>query len=313
MSMAQKVLILSIDGGGVRGIIPATILAALERDLKKPLYDTFDMYAGSSIGSWLVLMISALQYTGAQALDLFSPYNIRQVFSKSTFSFLSLLHGPKYKGSGKRAVLDNVFQDKRFLALEKQTLITAYDMINNQAVVFKSKGQSSDAAYNPTVAEVADASSAAPTYFPTVETSANPTRWLVDGGIIANDPALCIITEALHNGIALEDINVLSIGSGLSDHFSQDPHTFGKASQSWGAVAWLQHGIINDLFSGNTTATEYQATQLLKERYYRINGVIQVTEDPMDNIAPANLQALQAIGQAWYQQNREKLLQWLAQ
>jgi patatin-like phospholipase/acyl hydrolase len=306
--MTEKSLILSIDGGGIRGIIPAIILAELEKDLSKSLYETFDMYAGSSVGSWIILAISALQYNSTQLLALFNEPTIQQIFCKRWFGLLSLIHGHKYKGSGKRAVLDHVFQDVRFLSLKKQTLVTAYDLVNNQAVVFKSRGKSSDAAYNPTVAEIADASSAAPTYFPPIETSATPTRWLVDGGIVANDPALCIITEALHAGIELENIKVFSIGSGISDKFSQDPDKFGKASLGWGAFSWLEHGIINDLFSGNTTITEYQATQLLKERYLRINGVLKVDEDPMDNISPNNIQALQETGKAWYQQNREKIL-----
>lgn len=311
--MAKKILILSIDGGGIRGLIPATILALLEKDLKKSLYDTFDMYAGSSVGSWLVLAISGLQYNGAQILSLFNDTNIKQIFTKRFLSFLTLVEGPKYKGEGKKAVLTQLFQDKKFLSISKQTLITAYDIINNAAVVFKTKDDSSDAAYNPTIAEVADISSAAPTYFPPVKSSANPPRWLVDGGLIANDPALCIITEALRSGIALEDIKVLSLGSGIADKFSGDPEKYGEASQSWGQVAWLHHGIINDLFSGNTTVTKYQATQLLKENYFRINDVLPVTEDPMDNLDPNNILALSETGATWYQKNRTKLLQWLAE
>jgi patatin-like phospholipase/acyl hydrolase len=309
--MAQKKWILSIDGGGIRGLIAANVLAQLEKDLPKPLYDTFDVYAGSSVGSWIVLAISSLQYTASQMLSFFTKENMQQVFSKQFLGFLHLVHGPQYKGEGKRAVVNELFGDRRFLSIEKQVLITAYDIGSNQAVVFKSQGHSSDAAYNPTIAEVADVSSAAPTYFPPVKSSDEPPRWLVDGGLIANDPVLCVITEMLSNGVSLEDIKVLSIGSGIADQFT-NPLKYGEASQRWGDIQWLRHGLINDFFSGNTTCTEYQATQLLGNRYLRINDLLPSLEAPLDNIDYYNLEALATRGRTWYQQNRTALLDWLA-
>lgn len=303
----SKILILAVDGGGIRGLIAATLLSLLEKDLPHSLYDTFDMYAGSSVGSWLTLAVSGLQYDGGQILSLFSEPNIKQIFSKHWLSFLTLFYGSKYQAQGKHDFLNHMFGDKKFLSLEKPTLITAYDIINNQAVVFKSHSKNSDTAYNPTIAEVADISSAAPTYFPPVKSTDNPSRWLVDGGMIANDPTLCIITEALRSGHKLADIKVLSIGSGVSvgGHFN------GAAAKTWGKIAWLKHGIINDLFSGNTTVTEYQAAQLLGDRYLRINGDLPAVEDPMDNIDPASLKALTALGHVWYQKYRDHLVDWL--
>jgi patatin-like phospholipase/acyl hydrolase len=309
--MARK-WILSIDGGGIRGLIAAHVLAALEKELPKPLYETFDMYAGSSVGSWLILAISGLKYTGEQILSLFTQDNIEQIFSKRFLSFLHFVHGPRYTGDGKRAVLNQLFQDKRFLSIEKQTLITAYDIATNQAVVFKSQGHSSDAAYNPTIAEVADISSAAPTYFPPVKSSDEPPRWLIDGGIIANDPVLCIVTEALSKGVALEDMKVLSLGSGIVDKVSPDLEKYGESAQQWGDLDWLKHNLINDLFSGNTACTEYQATQLLDDRYLRINDSVSLSHAQLDNISPDNLEFLAEVGQTWYQKNRSNLLKWLA-
>lgn len=305
--MNQKTVILSVDGGGIRGLIAATLLSLLEKDLPESLYDTFDMYAGSSVGSWLTLAVSGLHYNGEQILELFNEDNVKQIFSKRWLSFLTLFYGTKYHGQGKRDFLNKMFGDAQFLSLEKPTLITAYDIINNQAVVFKSHGKNSDTAYNPTIAEVADISSAAPTYFPPVKSTDKPARWLVDGGIIANDPTLCIITEALRSGHKLEDIKVLSIGSGIS----LGGHINGTAAKTWGKISWLEHGIINDLFSGNTTVTEYQAAQLLGDRYLRINDNLPATEDPMDNIQPASLKALMALGHTWYQKYYDELLAWL--
>lgn len=310
--MSQTKFILSIDGGGIRGVIAATILANLERDLKRPLYDTFDFYAGSSVGSWLALAISALKLPADEMVTLFNDDNVKQIFSKKFLGSFSLVSGPKYKADGKRKILETLFQTKRFRDLEKHTLITAYDVVANKAVIFKSQAESSDTAYNPTVAEVADASSAAPTYFPSVESTSTPPRWLIDGGVAANDPALCILTEALRAGIALENIKLLSLGTGITDHVTGDPAAYGKASQTWSQIGWLRHGIIDDLFSGDTTVSEYQAQQLLNDRYYRMNEVIPAEQGLMDNIDPQNIAALKQIGQQWYDQHRKNLLAWLA-
>lgn len=308
--MSKPTLILSIDGGGIRGIIPTTILTKLEADLKRPLYDTFDMFAGTSVGSWLVLAISALQMPASQILELFNAENVKQIFDRRFLSYLG--NGPKYKGNGKRAVLDKLFSTKRFLDIKKQTLITAYDIISNKAVVFKCIGKSSDAAYNPLIAEVADASSAAPTYFPTIQSTDKIPRWFADGGIADNDPALCILTDALHQKIPLDHIKILSLGTGMANPNRVDPIAYGKSSENWGAIGWLRHGIIDDFFDGDTSVTEYQTQQLLQDNYYRIDAIIPKEQQAMDNTDPNNITSLQAIGEQWYAENREKLLTWLA-
>jgi len=305
----KPTLILSIDGGGIRGIIPNIVMAKLEADLKRPLYSVFDMYAGSSVGAWLVLAISALQLPAEQVLELFNADNIKKIFDRRLLGYLG--DGPKYKGEGKRAVLNELFGNKYFLDIKKQTLITAYDIIRNKAVIFKSMGESSDAAYNPLVAEVADASSAAPTYFPTVQSSGATPRWFADGGLTDNNPTMCILTEALRQKISLNNIKILSIGTGISNPDVTDPNAYGKTSQDWGPIGWLKNGIIDDLFDGDTSVTEYQAQQLLGNNYYRINNAIPKTQQPMDNVTPDNIVALKAIGEQWYTTHRDNLLEWL--
>jgi patatin-like phospholipase/acyl hydrolase len=306
-------LILSIDGGGVRGLIPAAFLAELEKDLNQSLYNTFDIFAGSSVGAFIALGLSGLHYNGEQLLGLFNEKNVKQIFDKRFFSFLSAFYGPKYTGKGKRQLLQQVFADKRLFSLEKPTLITSYDIISNCAVVFKSHDTASkDSAYNPTLAEIADASSAAPTYFPTVETSAQPSRWLIDGGVSANDPTMCAIIEALHLGYKPEEIKVLSIGTGVRDRMAATPQCYGKKSQTWGGLSWLKHGLIDNLFSGNASIIEYQAAELLKVNYLRINDTLAPANDDLDDIKAGNLQALTLKGQQWYENNKETLLAWLA-
>lgn len=308
----KKIVILSIDGGGIRGLIAASFIKELENDLNKSLYDTFDMFAGSSVGSFIALAISGLKYNGSEILALFNDNNIKTIFTKHFLSFLSIFYNPKYSGKGKREVLKKIFSTKRFLDIEKQTLVTAYDIINNRSVIFKRYSiNNSDAAYNPLIAEVADASSASPTYFPTVKTSEKQPRWLIDGGIAANDPAMCILTSALRMQYELSNIKLISLGAGISSKMLNNAQKYGAASQHWGGVGWLKHGIINDLFNGNKTVVEYQAKQLLKNNYYRVNHPLNLADDELDNISDTNLNQLRKLGKIWYEHHKKSLLSFL--
>ncbi|MBL4780806.1 MAG: hypothetical protein JKX92_01070 [Porticoccaceae bacterium] len=111
--------------------------------------------------------------------------------------------------------------------MEKQMLITGYDIISRRIAVFKSWG-GSDSHYKPSLREVGDITSAAPTYFPTIERSAEPTRWLVDGGLAANNPDMCALTEALKLGKRLEVIEMILVGTGIPTRCE-----VGRASQGW--------------------------------------------------------------------------------
>ncbi|MFZ9036103.1 MAG: patatin-like phospholipase family protein, partial [Francisellaceae bacterium] len=206
-------LILSVDGGGIKGLIPVTILAHLEKALGIKLDRLFDMAAGSSTGALVVLQLNALALNGAEIQKNFMDQALlKGMFDKRFWSFLSLFSGSIYSGDSKRKTLTAMLGDKRFTDIQKPTLITAYDISNNTSVVFKSTG-GSDTVVNPTVVDIADASTAAPTYFPPVKIG---DSWMIDGGIAANNPDMCALSYALKLGFSLEKIKMLSLGTGFS-------------------------------------------------------------------------------------------------
>jgi patatin-like phospholipase/acyl hydrolase len=209
---------------------------------------------------------------------------------------------PKYDGTGKTEVLTEFFADKRIRDVEKPVLVTAYDLVTRRVVVFKSQG-GSDAAYNPTLREVGNATSAAPTYFPTIESSEEPARWLVDGGLAANNPSMCALAEALRDGTRLEDVRVLSIGTGVPIRGSESPDSLGRKSQTWGGMGWLEHGLIDHLFAGNSTTCEYQCDVLLGVNHVRVNGPLTHASDDLDDVSTANIKNLREMGAQWYEQN----------
>lgn len=304
--MDKKILLLSIDGGGVRGKIVATFLALLEKDLGNSIYNTFDFFAGTSTGALIILGITANQYTSEQITNLYNETNLKQIFDKSFLGNLPIHLGAKYKAEGKRKLLNQIFAQKHFLEINKPTLINAYDFINGKAVVFKSTG-GSDSEYNPLIAEVADATTAAPTYFPSVVTDEPHPRNLIDGGIASNDPSLCLISEALMQGYNLSSIRLLSFGTGYKHAVINSANS----PKNWGDIEWLNHGLIDDFMLGDSSMSQYQCNTILGHNYLRIDGVLDDVDPAMDNISINNLHKLEELGNMWYNKYKNIVMDFL--
>ena len=303
--MCKKQLLLSIDGGGVRGKIVAKFLSLLENDLKSTIYNTFDFFAGTSTGALIVLGITNNQYSSKQISDLYSESNLNKIFKKSFWGNLPFSFGAKYLGNGKLKLFEEIFSNDLYLSIKKPTLINAYDFVNNEAIIFKSSG-GSDSKYNPLVSEVANATTAAPTYFPSVITNEPNPRNLIDGGVASNNPSLCLISEALHQGFALDNIKLLSFGTG---YINSKEHSI--SSKDWGAIGWFRHGLIDDFMIGDSSMSQYQCKTILGDNYLRIDGLLENVDSALDNISKANLDNLDILGDKWYEKYKNTVLNFL--
>lgn len=314
---AGPLLILSIDGGGARGVIPAQVLHHMEQDAGIRVHDTFDFFAGVSTGATVATYCAR----NAGSMDLlakfsFSSANLARIFDKSVWDRLlgRLQNQPKYDGVNKRRYIEDVCEGLRINDIQdKHLLILAYDFIDRELVAFKNN-RGHDAAYNPTLAEICDASTAAPTIYPTVESSAPKRRWLIDGALTTNDPSVCAVTEALAMGYSLEDLWVVSLGTGLPVHdlAQDDRDRIGRASQKWGILGWLNNGLLDHMMSGSSSVSSYQCAQLLGPRYLRINGFIPRKLMRLDNTEAANIADLRAIAFLWFEKSLGALRQLLA-
>ncbi|MGB1111380.1 MAG: patatin-like phospholipase family protein [Gammaproteobacteria bacterium] len=304
----EKITILSLDGGGVRGAISCAFLKKLETKLGKSLFDSFDLFSGTSTGGLIAMNVAAAQATAAQCLKTYAPETSRRIFDASIFDdILPMQNQPKFDGDGKREVLQELFGERRLSDAKKPLLVTAYDVVNRRAVVFKSTG-GSDGKNNPSLIEIGDATSAAPTYFPTVETADHPARWLVDGGLAANDPSMCALSEAIRLGYKLENIRMLSIGTGVPTRNAYRPEKLGRASQDWGGIGWLSNGLIDHLFAGNTSMAAYHCRQLLGDRFIKINGPLDGVSDDLDATSQGNYDAMVRLGNRWFRRNADQVL-----
>lgn len=311
MSALGPILILSLDGGGSRGVIPATVLHYLQREESVDIRAEFDFFAGVSTGA-LVAAYLARNSGSLEALanESYSAENLSLIFDKSVWDRMlgRMQNQPKYDGVNKRAYIDRVIGDIYINDItDKHLLIIAYDFMNRELVTFKNnRGQ--DAAYNPRLAEICDAASAAPTLYPTVPTSAPKRRWLVDGALATNDPSQCAISEALAMGYKLEDIWMLSIGTGrpVHDLSQEDRDRIGKASRDWGIVGWLSNGLLDHMMSASSSVSSHQCEQLLGERYLRISGELPRKLMQLDNTTETRLNDLRSYAYLWYEDNARR-------
>ena len=228
----NKFKILSIDGGGIRGIFPAMFLVEYEAKLKADgntnwqVYQNFDFICGTSTGGIMAIALSL----GIPAKDIYDLYynNANKIFGDKRWFMTTL-----FKSSHKRNELEKLIQEKfkaanngidpRLKDCKKPTCVTIYDLQEGSASILKSQYHDNFVRdYHIPAYQAALATSAAPTYFNPysseyIDLNGNDKKFhnKVDGGVFCNNPTLTAIIEvqkAFNKN--LEDLCVLSIGTG---------------------------------------------------------------------------------------------------
>lgn len=322
----KKIRILSIDGGGIRGILPGTILTYLEDQIQKKtknkkatIGEYFDFMAGTSTGGILSLIClcpdqkGRFRFTAKQALNLYLEQGdeIFDVSLKQKLSSMGGINDEKYEAKELEEALATYFADVKLSELLRPCLITSYDIRNRKAHFFTSADATEDI-FNFYVRDVARATSAAPTYFePTRVKSLFGTPYtLIDGGVFANNPALCAYAEVRKMNFSTllknkekpdkpsaKDMLIVSIGTGNV----KEPYYF-KEFKDAGMVKWIKP-LIDIMMSGNAETVDYQLRQIYgtltegnKDDYYRIQPEIKDCDNAMDNASVQNLKALHQDG-----------------
>jgi patatin-like phospholipase/acyl hydrolase len=170
----------------------------------------------------------------------------------------------QYENKALLKALAKVFGDMKLKDLEHKVLIPTFDLDYNG--FFRSWKPKFFTNFDPIdgeeyVTDVAMRTSAAPTYFPTYQ-------GYVDGGLVANNPSMTALAQALNEGARLEDISILSISTGRTHHY------ISGTSLDWGLSRWLTH-IVTMLFEGMVDIADYQCQRILRERYIRIDTMLR--------------------------------------
>ena len=262
----KTVRILSIDGGGIRGLMPAAFLAALEDRAGRPVHEMFDLVTGTSTGALLAAgLVKHRPLTAAQVRD----YYIRDgdyIFTRSPLRRVaSALVGPKYDDQPLENVLLAAFGDTWLSDCIVPLLIPSYELGLRQAWFFKSwKAQGRDipaphhrVLYDYRLRDVVRAAVAAPTYFRPAKflSRAGQEGVFIDGAVVANNPALCALASARRLNPDAKRFLLLSLGTG--QYTSPIGYT---ESSAWGLVNWARP-LLDCMMDGAADVVAYQVDE----------------------------------------------------
>jgi hypothetical protein len=210
---ASRFQVLALDGGGVRGIFTAALLAGLERDIGHPIVDHFDLVVGTSTGGIVALGLGA-RLTPPQILDFYLSENRRIFANPLGLRRARQLVVAKYRPKRLQTALQRTFGDTLLGDSMIPLVIPSFNLGENDVYLFKTPHHEKlKRDHSLPMWAVAMATTAAPTYFPAFRLPGDRVR-LIDGGVWANNPAMVGVTEAVSIfGRRLEDIRVLSLGT----------------------------------------------------------------------------------------------------
>lgn len=266
------ITVLSIDGGGIRGVIPGVILAFLESELQKldgedaRIADYFDVIAGTSTGGLVTAMLTA---PNEKNRPLFAAKDIRdfylnecpKIFPQPSFPLftnatkvIKALAGPKYDGKYLHRLVKEKLGNTRLHQTLTNVVIPTFDINRLQPTIFSSYEVKQNQSLDALLSDICIATSAAPTYLPAhyfeTKDSAGKVRSfnLIDGGVAANNPALVaigevtkVITRGSPDFFPIKPMDygrflVISLGTGSSK--KEGKYTAEEAAK-WGVLGWL--------------------------------------------------------------------------
>jgi patatin-like phospholipase/acyl hydrolase len=296
------VRILAIDGGGIRGLIPAVVLADLERRTGRRTAEMFDLIAGTSTGGILACGLTRPGDDGTPAFtaaDLIGFYESEgpEVFHRSLVKRIESVDGyvdERYDDRGLNAALRRYLDGTRLSQAVTDLFITAYEIERRQAFFFRSSRARTDPTYDFSFVDAARATAAAPSYFEPARVSdgAGAASYaLIDGGVFALNPAMCAYAELAAAGRREEIDLVVSLGTG--SHTRRLPF---EDVRGWGQIEWARP-LIDVVFDGLAQTVDFELGQLLgPERYVRFQIDLTEASDDLDDAGDRNLEALRREG-----------------
>ncbi|PIA35600.1 hypothetical protein AQUCO_03500155v1 [Aquilegia coerulea] len=260
------VTILSIDGGGVRGIIPGTILAFLESKLQEldgedaRIADYFDLIAGTSTGGLVTTMLAAPDknnrplYSAMDVVDFYLEHTPKIFPQTGCFGAIA---GPKYDGKYLHSLVQDILGETKLHQTLTEVLIPAFDIKPLQPTMFTTHEARIDVLGNPLLSDICISTSAAPTYLPAhyFETKDE------SNGVAANNPTLMAMSHISREikkenpdsySVDYSKLVVISLGTGISKH---EEKFSASAAAKWGLLGWLYNNGSTPLIDRFTQAS----------------------------------------------------------
>lgn len=282
--------ILTIDGGGIKGTFAVAFLAALEEDTGTPIGRYFDLIAGTSTGGVIALGLG-LGYSAREMLNFYLQLGPKIFASNGWIKFLKHLGWSKYSPKPLEAALRGTFGTKTLGESKTRLVIPSVNLENGEVYIYKTSHHPRLATdWRKSVIEVAMATAAAPSYFPTHRAEMGTP--LIDGGIWANNPVGLAVVEGIGVlGWERSDLRVLSLGC------THSPLNIQKArDKSCGRLYWALK--LTDLFMSSQSSGACGTASILcpdpENQLFRYNPPAPEDRFSLDGIK--ELESLRGLG-----------------
>ncbi len=335
----DPIRILSIDGGGMRGVMCVRVLAELELLSGRPVASLFDVIAGTSTGGMIALGLTRPGpdgrpwYTAQEVLDIYvtfgstifpriawRPLRWQQVRTArpvvaqrwGALTMPNRYSNARYSAAGLEALLGKLLGTTRLSEAMANVIVPSYDWRAGRAFVFRSREAQGGASVDPTMAQVARATTAAPTYFPPMQFRAGGRELvLIDGGMVANNPSSVAYFEALYQarqeGYRDPDFLILSLGTG------RPPEEIPTYRELW-SRNWLRMGMgmLGVLFDGTSEISDELLGGIIrpqhpKSRYLRLDTDLRGVRLNLDDARPQQIAGLLGLAERMITEHREDL------
>jgi patatin-like phospholipase/acyl hydrolase len=330
-SFSQEVVtVLSIDGGGIRGIIPAVVLEHLEFRLNKPISECFDVMVGTSTGGIIILCLSAPdennkpRYSAKQLVQLYKNFG-ETIFNQSLWQRIKTFNGwigPKYSEENLEKLLKTYLGKITLKEALTEVVIPTFDIEEGNTEFFTTNQARTKEGRNFYMRDLARATAAAPSYFSPYKIQENSQgqkkeKTFVDGGLTVNNPIIAsyIYATNLYNQRNTEFFFV-SIGTG-------DPRSSGEHKvvsyeevKNSGKIGWANH-ILNLVMDGVKNLSDGQMQFMfpyhgnsvcgLDTHYVRLQISLNPEHAEMDNASPENIAKLEEYAHQLIENSKDKI------
>jgi hypothetical protein len=332
---ARGLTVLAVDGGGIRGLIPALTVQALEDRLtpaggpRARLADFFDLFVGTSTGGLVALGLNAVDaadpdgglMTGATLERIYreeGPAIFRSSLARRVVT-LAGWTGPKYADTELERVLRRHFGSATMAAAHRDVVAVAYDMTARTPRFFKSARARESPERDVEMVSAAMATACGPTYFPSFAVGGDA---MVDGGVFAANPTIAAVAEALKGPGRPGELFVVSLGTGAHEPatgFAQ------REVRGWGRLGWVwpRRGgppLLDVILDGQSEAADHWAHMIVNQpgdapdpaqigrgpRYFRFQARLP-RPYAMDAALPQDLAGLTAAARAMLEERAQEL------
>jgi patatin-like phospholipase/acyl hydrolase len=289
--------ILSIDGGGVRGLIPGAVIVEIEKRTGKPISQLFDLVSGTSAGGHIALALATPGDDGkpkwsAEELAAYYREGYGRIFDNSGFKVFDALKGlanERYSADGIDSALNEVFGEVKLSEALIEVLITAFEVESGEPHFFLRSEARNDPKKDHLMSFAARATSAAPTYFePAAKFNGEEGMAFLDGALFANNPSMCAFAHAQSLGFDEDEMTIISLGTGAVSRILQYEEV-----RHWGLANWARP-IMDITSQASNRAIDWQLNHILRKgHYFRVQPLMSGMRSAIDDARPETIKALE--------------------